>query len=184
MTMAHSSTLDEILSAMDIDVEHANISPISHEDVMRWMQTDDVEALGALYELLTESRYYSRVKPQLDFNEYFTFMKEYYERCFLENPDGDWSDSRYSAGWSLAAWFKGLWNDPKVPRSALAELKSWLAGLYKAGDQDLRTCLITATLEHLFENREIARYFSDWKKDDVLNAAYNNAMEWNAKQPG
>jgi hypothetical protein len=47
-----------------------------------------------------------------------------------------------------------------------------------AGDSEIRTCIVQATLEHLFENREVAEYSSDWKEHPVLSTAYREAMEW------
>lgn len=45
-------------------------------------------------------------------------------------------------------------------------------------DPDLRTCLVNATLEHLFEDRDIAKYFKDWKNDPILAQAYADGMLW------
>lgn len=137
-----------------------------------------MEAQGALFNLLMNQSHYVRIDPPLTFDDYHPFVMKYYERCLRENPDGDWADTRYTAGWSMVNWFKGLWFDPNVPRSALVELKNWMARLYREGDHDLRTCLVTATFEHLFEDRDIARYFADWMNDDELKIALDEAMEW------
>jgi hypothetical protein len=50
--------------------------------------------------------------------------------------------------------------------------------MYRNGDADLRTCLVTATFEHLFEQRGMPKYFADWKNDPVLAEAYTQAMDW------
>jgi len=62
------------------------------------------------------------------------------------------------------------------------ELKKELAELYKKGDERLRICIVTATLEHLFERRDISQYFADWKNDPILKIAYSEAMEWSSNQ--
>ncbi|MBM4257997.1 MAG: hypothetical protein FJ147_19155 [Deltaproteobacteria bacterium] len=169
-----NSTLDEIVAELMLTSD--KVSPILHDQVKVWMKTDDIEALGALYELLTEKRFYTRIQPPLQFDDYHSFILQYYERCLREDPDGKWSNSRYSAGGDLVGWFIGLWRDSSVPRSALLELKEWLAKLYKQGDEKLRVCLITATLEHLFQDRKIAKYFADWRKDTILADAYDEAL--------
>jgi len=174
-----SATLDEIVAEIMGGPEKSTF--VSGDKVKAWMHTDDIEALGALYEFLTEKRFYSRVSPPLSFEDYHLFVVRYYERCLREDPEGQWCNSRYSAGWDLVNWFKGLWQDSYVPRSALWELKEWLARLYKQGDEKLRVCLITATLEHLFEDRSIAKYFADWRKDPELASAYDEALGY-AKQ--
>jgi hypothetical protein len=102
----------------------------------------------------------------------------YYERCLREDPGGEWSDSRYSAGWSLVNWMVGLWNQRPDWHQGLVEWKTWLAQQYRQGDESQRTCIVTATLEHLFEHRGLAALFADWKKDPVLGVAYREAMEW------
>lgn len=178
--MEWNATLNEILAAMG-DAESPPMTPIPQEQVLRWMLSDDVEVLGALYTLLSKQHHFQRINPLLTVSDMHPFTMRYYERCFLENPDGEWSDSRYSAGWDLVNWFAGIWRDKKVQRKILGELKDWLANLYKEGDEELRICLVNATLEHLFENGEIAKYFADWKKDPLLAKAYSDAMLWSEK---
>jgi hypothetical protein len=61
-----------------------------------WMSSDDIEVLGFLFSMTGDPRI--KIEPQLTTREYLDFVKHYSERCFIENPDGEWSDSRYSAG--------------------------------------------------------------------------------------
>jgi hypothetical protein len=169
-----TSTLDEIVAELMSKIDSSSLVP--RDKVKTWMEAEDIEALGALYEFLTDKRFYTRISPPLNFEDYHPFIMGYYERCFQEDPEGEWCNSRYSAGRDLVNWFKGLWQDSSVPRSALSELKEWLARLYKQGDEKLRVCLITATLEHLFEDRKIAKYFADWRTDPILAPAYDEAL--------
>jgi hypothetical protein len=37
---------------------------------------------------------------------------------------------------------------------------------------------VTATLEHLFELKDIRDFFADWKKHPVLAMAHKMASEW------
>jgi DNA-binding transcriptional MerR regulator len=60
----------------------------------------------------------------------------------------------------------------------LDDLKAWLGRLYKEGDPDLRICIVQATLEHLFEKKQIRKFFDDWKNDEVLAVAHEEASEW------
>lgn len=170
--------LSEILSAIGDDPEHPSDAAIRREDVLRWMNASELEVQGAAFALLMREPHYSRIEPPLSFEDCHRFAMRYYERCFRENPDGDWADSRYSAGWSLVNWFRGLWFDSEVPRSALSELKDWIARVYLAGDEEIRTCLVTATLEHLLEEREIARFFEEWRSHEQLGEALRQAQEW------
>jgi hypothetical protein len=38
--------------------------------------------------------------------------------------------------------------------------------------------MVTATLEHLFELKDIRDFFADWKKHPVLAMAHKMASEW------
>lgn len=176
--MASDTTLERILNAFGDDPERPPEKPISKSDVSSWMTDDDLETMGALSCLLTDERHYKRITPPLNFEDYHPFMLRYFEKCLLENADSEWASSRYEAGHETANWFKGLWNEEGVPRTALEDLKAMLGKLYRQGDDALRRCIVDATLEHLFEAPEIAHFFSDWKSDEDLGEAYRAAAEW------
>jgi hypothetical protein len=150
-------------------------------EVKEWLDCENLEILGYLSALMADARV--RIEPSLSIEEYIAFQKKYLETCLRENPSGEWADSAYSAGWSLVRIFIKLWDDENVPRSYLLDLKRWVGKLYQSGDQDLRTCLVHATFEHLFERRAIKKYFSDWKADPALAGAYAQACLWNGKTP-
>ncbi len=150
--------------------------PIARDRVIEWMRTDDIESMGAIYSLIAD--HFDRIEPELPFDEYHPFVLTYLQRCLLEDPQSEWTETRYGAGHSINGWFVGSWRDPSQRTSTIAELKEWLAALYVAGDAEVRKALVQATLEHLFENREVAEYFSDWKEHPVLSTAYDEAMKW------
>ena len=142
------------------------------------MNDSDIDVLGAVYGFIMNVKDARRVDPPLLYSDYQKFLLSYYERCFLEDPQSVWADSRYSAGWDFVNWFSHIWEDDSIPRSGVAELKELLARLYREGDEKLRTCIVTATLEHLFEQKSIRKYFEDWRTATVLGTAYQQAMEW------
>lgn len=144
--------------------------------VRSWMRSDNIELLGFAHSLLNDRRF--RVEPALSVEEYVNFSKHCFERCFRENPDGEWSDSSYSAGWDLCSMFVYLWDREDVPRAILGDLKSWLTKLYFESDAELRKCFVHATLEHLFERRPIMEFFSEWRKDSALKGAFEEAALW------
>lgn len=153
------------------------------EKIKEWMKCRNVEALGVLYYFLTEKRYYMKIDPPLNFQDYFYFIKDYFSLCFKEDPDDIWADSKYGAGWDLVGWFKHFWEDKNIPRKYLKDIKTWIGELYKGGNKELKECIGNATLDHLFENKEIRRFFSDWEKDPDLVEAYKRALEWSDKMP-
>jgi hypothetical protein len=175
-----NESLQEILNKLWITPENAEWVPktdvVLFSDIQRWMASNDIEILGFTHGLLHDRRF--RIEPPISLDEYIRFTKQYYERCLLENPDGDWSSSRYTAGGELVNLFASLWRDSAVPRSVLEELKEWIGRMYKKSDSEIRTCIVQATLEHLFEQEPIRELFSDWLNDPVLAEAHREASEW------
>ena len=176
--MDTAALLAEIGAEMG-DPENPPTTVVPREKVLTWMQSGDIEVLGRTFYFMTDKRHSPRIRPALAFEDYHPFAIRYYKRCFRENPEeSKWALGRYPAGWSFVNWFAGLWNVSTVPRKALNDLKQLLATLYKEGDSALRTCIVTAILEHLFERRTIAKFFSNWEQDPILRTAYQEGMQW------
>jgi hypothetical protein len=146
------------------------------DELREWMGSSDMEIMGFAYAMMCGKRL--RIEPAMSVEESVGFFKRYYERCLHENPDGKWSDFRYSIGYDLVSLFGNLWWDQEVPRELLVDLKGMLARLYKAGDEEIRTSIVQATLEHLVEQKPIRKFFSDWTRDPVLKIAYEEACLW------
>ena len=147
-----------------------------------WLASDDLEVLGACHEILTErfDRLDAKAKTRfaVPSEHVCSRMLHFLRRCFVENRPGEFALNRYQAGRSLYNWFLVLSNLEPVPREALDEIKSMLGELYRSGDAELRHCIVTSCLEHLFESRRIAKYFADWQNDPGLATAYAEALEW------
>jgi hypothetical protein len=175
-----SDKLEEIISRLWTTPEHAEWTPktdtVALREIQRWMASEDIEILGFTQSLIHKRRFH--IEPPISLPDYIAFTKRYFERCLKEDPDGEWSDSRYSAGTDLVNIFAGLWRDSSVPRTVLADLKNWLGQLYKEADSEIRICIVNATLEHLFEQKDIRKFFSDWQGDDLLAVAHREASEW------
>ena len=173
-------SLKQIISRLWVAPEHAEWIPktdvLPLNDLQKWMANKDIEVLGFVHAMLHDGRF--KIEPPIQQSDYVKFIKYYFHRCLHEDPDGEWSDSRYSAGADLVNVFARLWRDPSVPRSLLTDLKTWLGKLYEEGSQEIRTCIVQATLEHLFEQKDIRKFFSDWQKDEVLKVAFDEASEW------
>ena len=172
-----SKLSDDIDQAFNAAGQSAQPS-LSLSKVRGWMVSEDIEALGILGRLISSPEYFSCIQPAIPFEEYKNFFLRYYSRCFIENPDLEEADGRYEAGYDLMAWFTWMWSNPEIPRAALAEIKDWLASLYRNGDENLRRAIVDATLEHLFENDDIAVYFQSWKDDPILKQAHAEASDW------
>ena len=179
------STLDELVQRFWIAPDDAewipktDVLPLS--EVRKWMKSEDVEVLGFAAAMIGDGRF--RIEPPLPVDEYASFQMHYVGRCLRESPDGEWSDSAYSAGWNLVRIYIHLWEDERVPRPILLDMKRWLADIYKGADEKLRLCVVHVTLEHLFERGPIRQFFNDWQKDPALAEAYKQASLWDRKTP-
>lgn len=182
---SENTTLQGLIERLWVAPENAEWTPktdvLPLDEVKCWMQSPDIEVLGFTDSMIHDERF--RIQPPLAVADYVVWVKHYLGRCFRENPDGDWSESCYSGGWELVGVFISLWDDDRVPRELLCDLKDWLAALYERGDEHLRTCIVHATLEHLFEREPIRRYFFDWRENAILRPAYDEACLWDRKTP-
>lgn len=169
MNHRHQSPLNEIVSEFD------KSAPIAHEAVKRWMETQDIEAMGALMNLLADEKHLQRIVPPIRFEQYFPFATRYYERAIRESPDGEWSDSRTTAGWDFAKFFIELYDDLPTYETEITQLKTLLEKLYEEGDAEFRSDFVISILEHLFQNPAIADYFADWQNELLLSPAYADA---------
>lgn len=167
MPSHNDKDLNEIIAEFD------RTSPLEASTVRRWMRTTDLEVAGALMSLIAkhDSRINAAIRPE----EYFDFVRGYYERSMLENPDGEWSDSTTTAGYDFARWFLRLWDDPSVPRSAINDLKESLAQVCRAAPELVRANIINSALEQLFRRSEILDFFADWQGHPSLSEPYIEA---------
>jgi hypothetical protein len=175
-------TIEAMRSAFSRD-DPVQAQEIPKSRVLEWMRSPDLQVRGALYTIIADAERAKHIRPPLQFEDYYGFVLEYLEQCIKENPDGEWSDSRYLAGHALVAWIFDFWNNEAVPRAKLTEIKHRLADLYRRGDKGVRDAVVNGVLEHLFENRQLATYFGDWRNDPVLGRAYKDALLWTEKAP-
>jgi len=152
--------------------------PVPRRIVEEWMQAEDIEVLGAVFAFITEKRCFDRITPPLSLHSCLSFVMKFCGRCIIEDPKGEWSCTRYLAGAELVNWLVYVWSNKNVPTHELHRVKEWLANLYKAGDKDVKICIVQSILEHLFEHEEIREFFRDWLSDPQLRPAYDEAREW------
>jgi len=103
--------------------EAENDQIISKDVIRSFMESNDLEILGALSSFLDKQKYYQQIKPPLTFDEWHQFNLKYFKKCLLEDRKGEWSESRYEAGWAFTRLFSALFNDPTVPKAAISDLK-------------------------------------------------------------
>lgn len=160
--------------------ENPKTFPVAKARVDAWMQSSDIEVLGALYAFLTNENL-TRVTPPLTQLEMWNFCERYLERCLREDPKGQWAHSRYAAAWDIASLIGKLWANRAADRSALLRSRDWLARVYGDSESSVKEAIVNGTMEHLFENRNIKSLFEAWRDDPVLGEAYERAAEWSEK---
>ena len=175
-----STALSEIIDYLELpDTPIEEI--VDGSKVKKWLANDDIDVLGAAYALIPDKLRFSNISPPIQFNDFVEFIKYYFGRCFIENPDSEWAHSQYEAGRDLVGWFLHIWDDG-VDKKIIDDIKDWLRDLYVNGDEELKICLVHATIEHIFERKDILKYFEDWKSDPDLRRAYNEAIQWSQKK--
>jgi hypothetical protein len=158
-------------------------APIPCRMVEQWMESDDVDVLRAVYDLLGDEKAFRRIQPPFDFAEFPALLLRYMERCLRESPESGGAHNWAVTGMELVAYYWHLWDQRGVRDQEFPKLKQWLTRLYREGNDEVRYRIETAVLEHLLEDAKIAEYFSDWQHDSLLKQAYDAAMEWARDHP-
>ena len=99
----------------------ASTDPIARGRLEQWMRSAEIEALGALYHGLRDPRFVARVESALRSEDVQAFVRAYFERRLRENPEGEWSNTRYSAGWDIVGWLAHPFDQGDDERRALDE---------------------------------------------------------------
>ena len=145
--------------------------------ILLWMQLKDITAQGALYFLTNEK--WDQIKPELTTDEICNFILKYLTTCIKENPpSADFIHTRYEAGWELSNWIKHLYAKGPQTHEWIFKIIHRLKNLYLEGSPEIQDCIVTATLEHIFEDKQLVKLFNDWPTDPKLNLAYEQALQW------
>lgn len=169
-------TLDEVEKAIGLEDDGAP-TEIRLADLERWMESSDIEVLGAVYTITSEMRTFSKISPPPDAETCDQFALSYIERCIRHNPHGEWASTRYEAAYDAMTWFEALWAETAGTSAILKGLRETLARLIMERDAEVQDCIVTGVLEHLFQNRKIQEFFAGWAEQEVLNDIYKEGCE-------
>ncbi len=140
------------------------------------VDSEDIEMQGIAYRIFDQFPFLIGYKYTK--SEYVDFMILFLRRCLLENPDGDFSESRYIAAHSIVSIYRALTKDGPKNNSELAKIRDMLKKVYCDSSEDVKTVVINGVLEHLFLEISIRMEFEDWKHDKCLRPAYSQAIEY------
>ncbi len=163
-------TLEEIAAEFLDERGWKKQTQLDHDRVRAWLNSDDLEILGATNRLLFFKDHLARVTPPLAFGECFRFRKHYFERCLIEltfdDYEGRWADVGFDLNHQIVYWFQELYVDKSVPRQYLNELKTWLKQMILESAQGEQ--LSSAAADHLLGWKKTAKFFADWRDDERL----------------
>lgn len=143
--------------------------PVARDDVRRWMESQDLQVLAAVYVLIERGRVDS--DP--------AFMLRYLLRCIDEDPQPDEHlHGGYEAAWELAGLLKQWRTLGSASKEILRRTAADLMALYRRTDETTRNRILCGVLEHAFEDPELRPYFSSWQRDPDLREAYKLALDW------
>jgi hypothetical protein len=164
------------ISLQEIEDILQKSEPISLSQIKQWIHSSDLEIQAIAYYILTSPRLVQRITPSPSPNEAYTDCITYLLQAIVKNKDGQWANTRYEAGANLVQLFQWHWNAMGRPQSLVKEIETQLKELYKAGDPEVKLCVITAILEHLFLENEITNVFVTWMDDPELRSGYEEAL--------
>ncbi len=171
------NTLDEVEKAAIGREDDGAAREIRLVDLERWMESSDIEVLGAVYSIISEVRTFSKVSPPPDAAKCDRFALSYIERCIRHDPHGEWASTRYEAAYDATSWFEALWAETAGTSAVLSDLRETLARLTMECDAAVQDCIVTGVLEHLFQNRKIQKFFAGWAEREVLKDSYKEGCE-------
>jgi len=166
----------DFLFAMAGDEDREGLIPKA--DVLAGVRGDDTELAGAIYDIVTTEKLRKRIEPPLTDKELDYLITEYFERCILNDPKGEWALTRYSAAWEAQDCILGAWESEGGGSESFTRWKKWMEKLYRAGDEGIKRAIVDGILEHLFEKKGLRQSFADWKADSELKTAYDEAQLW------
>jgi hypothetical protein len=158
----------------DINERLRNPDSVPLKNLREWMNSPWLEVQTTAFHLLFEHSHRLEQLPAL--NEISDFFLRYLERGLRGNSHGE-PKGRYVTGHSLRAWFQRLWRQEPRPEQTLCAIRDLLARLVRLRDDAINDAIITAILEHLFQNQSIVDFFSSWRQDPDLAPAFVEALD-------
>lgn len=154
---------------------------VSQSELMSLMKDDDLEVQGCVYAHLEAPNALNCVDPPLTSNDWEQFAQSYLGRCILQNPDGEWAHGSFPAAWDSVSLVRNIFNRANSVEADRQNIKRWIENLLRASSGISREAIVTGLLEHVFEEKQILRYFEIWRDDPDFSGAYQDAILWSLK---
>lgn len=146
--------------------------------VLSLLKSADLDAQGALFDLLQQESFWARISPPLDHSVLDRLNIEYLLQCVIQGRESECCESRYLACYALNAIIHDRLQNNDL--ADFAELLQALARLYRDFGEPVRDAVVNGCLEHLFADSAMRAAFSDWQSDAVLQEAYLRGCQFSA----
>jgi hypothetical protein len=167
---------------------------IPEHKLLNAMDSSNLIANCIAHEIVTEA--YQRVHPELDLVRVGEFLLDYYLNCIEREPppepqdDAELRDDElhrpYEAGRLLIGFVVNMWRLRPETDALIDDCVQRVTNLYLKSNQEIRLCIETAFLEHVFERPELRPLFAHWANHPELAEAHRMCMEWGLRfeRPG
>lgn len=176
------------MSDIDQEILDASVSRgvIDGQRVARWVDAArSLSTLHLLYEFTRDRQ--ADIVPALDDERMCFVIRTFLLECIRLDPqkfDGEWR--RYEAARVMLAWFYHLHELPissDVQSTWLTAAAEAVTAAYLAGGAEVRECIETGFLEHLFEVAGLQLYFAHWANTPILAPAHARALAFGNAHP-
>jgi hypothetical protein len=144
---------------------------ISLELILNGMTSEDFEVMGAIYCIISSNKLYKNIHPPMSWEQCIGFLMNYFKCCIIDSPDGDWSDSRYTAAWDYANWIRFLFYESWANKYIQLICKD-LEHLYMHSSEKIKNCIEVALYEHIFNDPKIKLKFIEYTASKEMSAVY------------
>jgi len=175
MTASDVVYIVEVLDALQ------DSEPIPRDRVMEWMKSENSDVIGAAIFLCSQEP--ALIEPNLTGADVKVMVFRTFEVAIRGRGEETtrFSLSCFDAARQLVDWARERLEASVYDESArpqLSEMAKFLEEKYRAGAPEVRECIVTGALEHLFEVLDLRGLFTDWETDTALSDAYAAARAW------
>jgi hypothetical protein len=94
------------------------------------------------------------------------------------DPQSDWAHSRYEAAWQLRLLLEEIWDKSSHSVELMTAYRDAIADLLLASNAHVAQAIVNGTLEHVFEDPELAAVFAAWVSNPGLAPYFHDALDW------
>jgi hypothetical protein len=148
----------------------ARPSEIPQTQVREWIDDQDLEIRGVLYELIRKPEHANRINPPLIASQLLSLTTGYFRDCASRGSvaaDSRWVLSGWDLSHAIAYWANEALRSERYDETQKAEITNWLGDMLLSS-VDFQALLTSAVRDHVLSDRRLSRFFRGWKNDSRL----------------